>query len=693
MTFRPHHGITLVDNSWIENLHVERLAADPVPLVAGRVWYNETDKVLRFSSLDDLGAVTVIDVPSQAELTLVHDLVDVINSDSTVEGSFRKAIADVVAAAPEALDTLQEIATAMNNDPDLYNTLVNLVNTSISDLNDQILGTATTAMDTLGEVQTAIGDPTTLATVATDVTAAINELKTNQDAIETGAGLATDGTYVVKGSANYISTATSLATADDALDAALKVEETARVDGDAALQTELDATQTSIGASVDADGTYVPRTGSNYIDGQATISAEISALDAAVKSVADNGGSATTALQTELDATQTGVGTAADGTHVARAGTNYLDSATSIAGEITLLDTAVQGVQDELDVTQTGAGLNADGTFTANATANYTSGATSLMDATNVLDTALKTEEDRAIAAEAAIQAELDASQAGAGLDADGNFVANATANYTSGATSLMDATDVLDTALKAEEDARIAADAALQAELDATQVGAGLGEDGGYTANGTANYISTSTSLVSADEDLDAALKAEETARIAQDDAIEAGVGLQADGSYANNGEYAAGTNETGHFYIGLDTTVAGALVSLDTGLKAEVDARAAADGDLTALTTTDKTNLVAAINEVVVLAGDGTDALKTAINAKKAIYTAGAAATNHVFNHGLAGADLDVTVWVWDATASKWYNDSVLVEVDPATTTVTVPLQVAKIIKIIVEDISDIA
>ena len=46
--------------------------------------------------------------------------VDVINGDSTTEGSFRKAIADVVGAAPEAYDTLKEIADKLNSNDDLH---------------------------------------------------------------------------------------------------------------------------------------------------------------------------------------------------------------------------------------------------------------------------------------------------------------------------------------------------------------------------------------------------------------------------------------------------------------------------------------------------------------------------------------------------------------------------------------------
>jgi uncharacterized protein YlxW (UPF0749 family) len=48
----------------------------------------------------------------------------------------------------------------------------------------------------------------------------------------------------------------------------------------------------------------------------------------------------------------------------------------------------------------------------------------------------------------------------------------------------------------------------ALQSELDATQAGAGLGTNGAYTANGSANYISSVTTLQAADNALDTQLK-----------------------------------------------------------------------------------------------------------------------------------------------------------------------------------------
>jgi len=109
------------------------------------------------------------------------------------------------------------------------------------------------------------------------------------------------------------------------------------------------------------------------------------------------------------------------------------------------------------------------------------------------------------------VAAELDDTQTGAGLDADGNYVQPSGSNYLDTATSLANADELLDTQVKTNADA-IATNATsittLGGELDDTQTGAGLGTDGSYTVNGSANYISGATSLANADDLLDAQVK-----------------------------------------------------------------------------------------------------------------------------------------------------------------------------------------
>ena len=60
-----------------------------------------------------------------------------------------------------------------------------------------------------------------------------------------------------------------------------------------------------------------------------------------------------------------------------------------------------------------------------------------------------------------------------------------------------------------------------IQAELDATQTGAGLEDNGNYVAKADANYIASASTLKGADEALDAALKAEVDRSTGEDDAI----------------------------------------------------------------------------------------------------------------------------------------------------------------------------
>ena len=68
--------------------------------------------------------------------------------------------------------------------------------------------------------------------------------------------------------------------------------------------------------------------------------------------------------------------------------------------------------------------------------------------------------------------------------------------------------TDSLHAATKAYVDSVSSTASGLQTELDATQAGAGLGANGAYSANGSTNYLGSVASLKAADEALDTQLK-----------------------------------------------------------------------------------------------------------------------------------------------------------------------------------------
>jgi len=306
--------------------------------------------------------------------------------------------------------------------------------------------------------------------------------------------------------------------ADNTLQDNIDAEASARASGDSALQTELNTTQT--GAGLNTNGSYTAPVGSNYLGSSTSLKGADTLLDTQLKTATDKGN----ALQAELDSTQAGAGLGTGGAYTAPTSSNYLSGATSLKGADSLLDSEIKSLSDTV-ATLGGASVVSVNTITP-VEGNVTLGgadidaahsATNYTAATADIDAHL-TGIDSAIGAKAS-QVEVNATQAGAGLGTDGAYTAPVGSNYLSGATSLKNADSLLDSALKAEETARISAvsaeastranaDSALQTELNATQAGAGLGTDGAYTAPTSSNYLGGATSLKGADSLLDSEIK-----------------------------------------------------------------------------------------------------------------------------------------------------------------------------------------
>ncbi|SHG47638.1 hypothetical protein SAMN05444396_1211, partial [Flavobacterium segetis] len=500
-----------------------------------------------------------------------------------------------------------------------------------------------------------------------------SELNTTQ----TGAGLATDGTYTANSTANYIAGATALNDADNKLDAQAKInadligtEKTRATGIEGNIQSELDVTQT--GAGLAADGTYTANSTANYIAAATALNDADNKLDAQAKINADAIGTEKTRatgievnIQSELNTTQAGAGLAADGTYTANSTANYIAGATALNDADKKLDaqakinadaigtektraTGIEGnIQSELNTTQAGAGLAADGTYTANSTANYIAGATALNDADNKLDAqakinadAIGTEKTRATGIEGNIQSELNTTQAGAGLATDGTYTANGATNYMKTSASLVAATEDLDLQAKVNADAigtektrATGIEGNIQSELNTTQAGAGLATDGTYTANGATNYIKTSASLVAATEDLDLqakvnadAIGTEKTRATGIEGNIQSelnttqtGAGLATDGTYTANGA----TN-----YMKTSASLVAATEDLDAQAKVNADAIGTEKTRATGI----EGNIQSELNTTQTgagLAADGTYTVNATAN-----YIAGATALNDADN-----------------------------------------------------------
>ena len=67
-TFIEYHGISLAPNSFIENAVFERLTQDPLPVEAGRVWFNVTEKAFKYSTLTEQGSVIIRTFPNKEDM-------------------------------------------------------------------------------------------------------------------------------------------------------------------------------------------------------------------------------------------------------------------------------------------------------------------------------------------------------------------------------------------------------------------------------------------------------------------------------------------------------------------------------------------------------------------------------------------------------------------------------------------------
>jgi hypothetical protein len=226
--FPVYHGITLAANAYVENFHVELLAEDPVPIGAGRVWYNTTAKVFKQSTLDGTGAVIVRTFGTKEELdaavaTLRTDINTYITGNvSTINGRIDTEVGNLVTALSSNVSTLRtdinsyitSNVSTLRSDIDSYftanvGTINSRIDTEVGNLVTALSGNITAVRDdiasNIGNVNTTIGTLSSLDTTdKTSVVNAINSLKSQLGSL---------------GSAfNYVSTVNGGATTETAYD-------------------------------------------------------------------------------------------------------------------------------------------------------------------------------------------------------------------------------------------------------------------------------------------------------------------------------------------------------------------------------------------------------------------------------------------------------------------------------------------
>lgn len=135
----------------------------------------EAETSARTKSDEDLNAkIKAEQTRAEGKEKEISDKLAIVDGDSNTEGSFRKAIADVIAAAPEDLDTLKEIADKLAGNDDLHTAL----NQAITEKADAsaLENEVTRATGVENDLRTAIGtkaDATALSNYV--LTTALNQ--------------------------------------------------------------------------------------------------------------------------------------------------------------------------------------------------------------------------------------------------------------------------------------------------------------------------------------------------------------------------------------------------------------------------------------------------------------------------------------------------------------------------------------
>lgn len=287
-------------------------------------------------------------------------------------------------------------------------------------------------------------------------------------------------------------------------------------------------------------------------------------------------------------------------------------------------DGTLQGMITTLvNATKAGAGLEADGSFALPAGQNFLTGATSLKGALGLLDAALKIEQGARIAADAALQTNIQAIIDAGGAQAAADLAAEVTAREAADAAQA--------TALANEVAARTAADADLQQQVT------------NEVAARTALNTTLNTSIANEATARTEAVSSEAATRAAADTALQNAIDAEA---LARTNADAVHT-----------ASIAGEVTDRIAAVTAEATARAAADtlldGRVVALESASVNNLTYAkvvTREVPVGVIDG-------VNKVFSIANDPVANTEQVFYNGQlleAGAGADYTISGKDITLS---------------------------------------
>lgn len=112
-TFQEFHGISLAPNAFVENLVLERLPQDPLPVEAGRVWYNTAEMCYKHSTLTAQGSVVIRTFATKEALDAA-----ILAEETRAKAAEQKLTTDLAAEVERAISaelSLEQRINALGN--------------------------------------------------------------------------------------------------------------------------------------------------------------------------------------------------------------------------------------------------------------------------------------------------------------------------------------------------------------------------------------------------------------------------------------------------------------------------------------------------------------------------------------------------------------------------------------------------
>ena len=466
------------------------------------------------------------------------------------------------------------------------------------------------------------------------------------DRIAVAVGLASNGNLSPISGKHYVTGASSVLNAVYALDAALKVEETTRNNKDVEAKTYADNIKIAVDGEITrakaVEGTLNLLTSNSKMNLVSAINSVVADLTTEISERSTNN----TTLSDKINATNTDLASevsrakSIEGTLTSLTTTNKTNLVDAINESITKIkseETRALGVESTISSNLSNE-INRAKTIEGALTSLTTTNKTNLVDAINESITKIKSEETRASAVEGSLTSLTTTNKTNL-VSAINELRTSITTETNSRVTAISNSENSLSTQINSEKtrinkiveglgfsnidtlgtisfnettylnsktkikDALVTLDESLRSvnsiqtnrmDVIVAQINAAVGLNGGITnysnvINANSNYIKTATSMLDADNKLDAQIKV-------NTDAI---LKINADSSV--NGSFAKGDLESltsSKAYTDIRET------NITTAYKnyADIETQRAKtiEGTLTSLTTTNKTNLVNAINEL---------------------------------------------------------------------------------------------